>query len=240
MIHMGSMKLRTSVALALMCAAPAWAGDGWELVVEGPITVKNRDKPGAPGIKEVWAEGEIAAPVKDIQDALMTPSRFKTFMPNLKDSYEIGKPAADGSTYVYTMLNLPVVSNRDYVVQVWLEESAKADGGGVFRNRWAAVPDKLPERANFVRVKVNDGSWHVKPLGDGSKSWAVYKFSFDPGGSVPGFVAAMGNKQAVTETFNAVQKEAQRRTVERKKAEAKAAEVKAAEAKAAVTPTSAP
>jgi|CXWL01.1.fsa_nt_gi hypothetical protein len=227
MINMGVKRTVASVALALMCAMPAFAGDGWELIVEGPITVKNRDKPGAPGIKEVWAEGEIAAPAKDIQDALMTPNRFKYFMPNLKDSYEVGKPAADGSIFVYTMLSLPVVSNRDYVVQVWLEESAKADGTGTFRNRWAAVPDRQPERSNYVRVKVNDGSWVVKSVGDGSKSWAVYKFSFDPGGSVPGFVAAMGNKQAVTETFTAVQKEAQRRSVERKKAEAKAAAIPA-------------
>lgn len=220
---LGRTSLVAFTLVAWLVAVPAFAGDdGWELVVSGPITVKNRDKPGASGIKEVWAEGEIAAPVQDIQAALMTPNRFKHFMPNLTDSYEIGKPNADGSVFVYTMLKLPVVSNRDYVVRVWLDEGVKEDGSGVFRNRWSAVPDRLPERANYVRVKVNDGSWFVKPIGDGTKSWAVYKFSFDPGGSVPGFIAAMGNKQAVTETFTAVQKEAQRRSEERKKAAAKA------------------
>ncbi|MBX7113252.1 MAG: hypothetical protein K1X64_02875 [Myxococcaceae bacterium] len=220
MRNVRSRRIIASLVFALLCGAPSLAADeGWQLVVEGPITVKNREKPGAPAIKEVWAEGEIAAPVRDIQEALMTPKRFKNFMPNLKDSYEVSKPAADGSTFVYTMLNLPVVSNRDYVVQVWLEESA-ADGGTTFRNRWSAVPDKLPERSNFVRVKVNDGSWQVKAIGDGSKSWVVYKFSFDPAGSIPGFVTSMGNKQAVTETFNAVQREAQRLAAERKKAEA--------------------
>lgn len=223
-------------------ALPALAADadGWEVVVKGPpFTVKNKAREGT-AIKEVWAEGEIAAPVRDVQDTLMTPGNFKNFMPNLKVARNIGNVEADGSTYVYTELDLPVVTSRDYVVRVWLDESVKPDGSGAFRNRWVAVPDKLPERRNLVRVKVDDGSWYVTPVGDGSKSWAVYKFAIDPGGWIPNFAAEMGNARAVPDTFKAVEKEAQRRAAERAKTAAATPPAPAAPAATATAPAPAP
>lgn len=201
---------RPALLLALTLAPWALAEAQWETVVQGPpITVKNRPRENSP-VKEVWAEGEIAAPPQDIQAVLMNPDRFKHFMPNLKDCRSMGQPEADGSTYVYTELTLPVVSSRDYVTQVWLDESVKPDGSGTFKNHWKAVPDKIPERKSLVRVRVNDGSWEVRPKGDGSKSHVVYKFAVDPGGWVPAFAANMGNSQAVPQTYQAVEKEAQR------------------------------
>lgn len=206
------------VVAAVLSSLSALAGEAeWETVLSGPITVKNRAREGT-SIKEVWAEGDIDAPVQDIQQTLMTPGRFKHFMPNLKDSREIGTKEADGSVYVYTELDLPVVTSRDYVVRVWLDEGVKPDGTGNFRNHWTAVPNKIPERRSLVRVQVDDGSWVVTPKGDGSKSHAVYKFAVDPGGWVPSFAANMGNSQAVPETFKAVEKESQRRKAERLKA----------------------
>ena len=202
--------VRPAALLLLTFASVAWAEAQWETVVQGPpITVKNRPRENSP-VKEVWAEGEIAAPPQDIQAVLMNPDRFKHFMPNLKDCRSIGQPEADGSTFVYTELTLPVVSSRDYVTQVWLDESVKPDGSGTFKNHWKAVPEKIPERKSLVRVKVNDGSWEVRAKGDGSKSHVVYKFAVDPGGWVPAFAANMGNSQAVPQTYQAVEKEAQR------------------------------
>ena len=203
--------------LVASSALAADANDGWTVVLKGPpYTVKNKVRDGS-AIKEVWAEGEIAAPVKDIQDTLMTPEKFRNFMPHLKASRTIGAPEADGSFYVYTELELPVITSRDYVEKITVDEGVKADGSGAFRQRWTAVPDKIPERRNLVRVKVNDGSWAVTPLGDGSKSYVVYKFAIDPGGWIPNFAAEMGNAQAVPDTFKAVEKEAQRRFAERQK-----------------------
>lgn len=203
------------LALSLLClSTSALAAEAWETVQEGAIVIKTRQKPGTE-VKEVWAEGLIAAEVQDIQTTLMTPDRFAKFMPYVKEAREFGKPDADGGAYVYTRLDLPWVKARDYVTKVFLEEGVKPDGSGAFRNRWVATPDKIPHRNNIIRLKYNEGSWHVTGQGEG-KSHAVYRFSVDPGGWIPGFAADMGNTKGVTDTFRAVEAEAQRLGRERK------------------------
>lgn len=214
--------VRFHAALLVVLLGPAaLAEEGeWETVAKGPITVKARSKPGSP-VKEIWAEGEIAAPVQDIQSAVMDPDRFPAFMPYVKEARIVGQPEPDGSRLVYTRLELPMVASRDYVLKVYLVKGVDAEGGGEFRNKWVAVADRLPKRHNVVRLKINEGSWHITPVGDGSKSWAVYRFSVDPGGWIPAFAADMGNKSGVSDVYKAVEKEAQRRTADRKAEAAK-------------------
>lgn len=153
----------------------------------------------------------MAAPVKDIQATIMDPDRYSKFMPYVKESRTVGKPEADGAQYVYTRLDFgSLVTSRDYVVKVYLLQGVNPDGSGEFKNRWIADGDKLPARANSIRVKVNEGTWHVTPKGP-NKSHVVYRFLVDPGGWVPTFAANIGNRKGVTDTFRAVEKEAQRR-----------------------------
>lgn len=208
------------VAFALVLLAPPALAAEWETVQTGPIVIKTRAKPGTE-VKEVWAEGTIHAEVQDIQKTLMTPDKFADFMPYVKESREFSEPDPDGGIFVYTRLELPWVKSRDYVNKVWLVEGVKEDGSGEFKNRWVAQGDKIPSRHNVIRLKYNEGSWHVRPQG-GGKSHAVYRFSVDPGGWIPGFAADMGNTKGVSDTFKAVEKEAQRRGKERRAAAAKA------------------
>ena len=210
--------LRTLLAIVALQAGAALAedGGGWEVIATGAITVKARPRPGT-SIKELWAEGEMGAPVQDIQSALMDPEHFTQFMPYVKEARFLGKPEADGSRWVYTRLNLPMVDPRDYVLRVWLDEGVAPDGSGTFRNHWVASGDKIPSRHNVVRLKVNEGSWNVSAR-PGGKSWGVYKFAVDPGGWIPAFAADFGNKSGVTDTFSAVEKEGRRRAAERAKA----------------------
>jgi len=212
-----------SIRLLSLCLAlpmTAIAGEQWETVATGALVVKIRDFPNTP-YKEVWAEGEIAAPVRDIQSTLMSPNRFPQFMPYVKEAgiIELDK---DGTQHVYTRLDLPFLQSRDYVVKVNLLQSVAPDGSGTFQNRWTAVPDKIPKRKRFIRLTHNEGGWTVTPKPNG-KSHAVYRFSFDPGGWVPGFVSDMGNKQAVQSTYEAVEKEAQRRAAARRADESRQA-----------------
>lgn len=208
-----------ALVLALASGGALADEDGWTTVVQGPpVTVKNKPRPGSE-VKDVWVEGEIGAPLQDIHAALMDVPRFKHFMPNLKVSRILGKPEPDGSLFVYTELALPaVLTARDYVVHVWNDEVPKADGTGAFRQHWVSVPDRLPSRNGVIRLTVNDGSWHITPLGDGKKSWAVHKFAVDPGGWVPAFAADLGNKQGVADLYRAIEKEALRRTAAREQA----------------------
>jgi hypothetical protein len=217
--------MRASKRLLLMMwvsatAPAALAADGWEVVTESPYLVKTRPLPNS-DIQEVWAEGVIDAPVREIQETLMDPDTFSRFMPYVKEGRHIREPLPDGSRYVYVRLQLPMVTSRDYVTRVWLLKGVNPDGTGEFENKWVAVPDLLPARSNVVRLKFNQGGWKVTPRPDG-KAYAVYRFSVDPGGSVPAFAANMGNRSGVPDTFKAVEGEAKRRAALRKTKEARA------------------
>lgn len=200
---------------ALMLSLPAFAGEEWETVATGKITVKARNKSGT-AIREIWAEGDMNAPALDIQSTILDPEAYTKFMPYVKECRYIGKTEADGTKYVYTKLDLPMVSPRDYVVKVTTPRKVADDGTGVFENRWESAWDKIPTRSNVVRLKINEGSWVVTPK-DGSSSHVVYKFTVDPGGMIPSFAANMGNKSGITDTFKAVEKEANRRKAARAK-----------------------
>lgn len=193
---------------AVLSAADAGQEVPWETVATGAINVKARPRANS-NIFEIWAEADLAAPVRDIQDTLTTMDRFQHFMPYVKSAKEVSKES-DGSVYTYTELGLPVISDRDYVVHVFLDEGVQEDGSGTYRCRWEAAPDKLPEKSGLVRVKVNEGSWVVTAKDEG-KSHVVYKFVADPGGMLPAWAANYGNRRGVSGALEAIEKEAQRR-----------------------------
>jgi hypothetical protein len=217
------------VLLALCGSAAAWAGEaavgkpgaeatlspqrpeaeGWEIIGNEPLLIRSRQRPNS-SIRDLWAEGELNVPAQDVQAALLDNERYPAFMPYCSESRFVGDPAPDGARHVYTRLELPFVAPRDYVVRTQVLRTVGPAGEGVFSSRWSAVPDLLPERPNTVRLRTNDGSWHVTSQGP-HKSYVVYRFSVDPGGMVPGFAANMANRTGVRDTVKAVQKEALRR-----------------------------
>lgn len=203
---------------AVLCPVQGHSKDNvppWKVILTGRLVVKTRPVPGTPA-SEFWAEGEMAAPVQDIQSTLVEHEHFPRFMPMVKETRTVGKPLDDGSLHVYTRVEPPMVAHRDYIVRVHLIESVREDGTGNFRNQWAAASHVLPEQPDVVRLKINDGSWYVTPIGDGQKSWVVYRSRTEPGGWVPSFLLDMANKTGVLNSFNAVEKEAQRRALQRK------------------------
>ncbi|MGA9522501.1 MAG: hypothetical protein WBV82_13620 [Myxococcaceae bacterium] len=201
----------------VLVAATAAAEEAWETIQTQPIVIKARDVPGT-GIREIWAEGDMAAPAQDIQSALMDADGYAKFMPYAKESRTVGQPEADGGQWVYTRLDFSaLVSSRDYVVKTYVDEKVGEDGTGTFRNHWKSDSKKLPKRANIVRLPLNQGSWTVTSSGP-NKSHAVYRFMVDPGGWLPAFAANIGNTSGVTDTFLAVEKEAQRRARDRAEA----------------------
>jgi hypothetical protein len=203
-------------ALVVLASVTEARGEEWETVATDPVLIKARSIPGS-SIKEIWAQGEIAAPIQDVQATLVDVERFREFLPYVKEARRLGKAGSDGVQYVYTRLDFgPWISSRDYVVKVQVDRSVARDGTGEFRNHWVAEPDRIPARANVIRLRVNQGSWHVVSRGP-NKSFAVYRFMVDPGGWIPAFAANAGNKQGVLDTFSAVEREAQRRAVARRK-----------------------
>ncbi|GEL70428.1 START domain-containing protein [Myxococcus virescens] len=215
------MKMSWSGAVLSACvlglaAGAARAEEAWKTVAEKPYVVKVRARPGSEA-KDVWAEGELAASAADVQAVLRDVDAYRHWMPYVKES-RILKDLPDEGQLTYTKLDLPVVSSRDYICNVVLESRLAEDGSGVFAQRWQATPDTIPQRRGTVRIRLNEGSWRVEPRGEG-KSHAVYRFTVDPAGSIPGFLARMGQKDAVEDTFRAVEKRAREHAASRARAE---------------------
>jgi len=203
------------VGMGLLLLLP-WRGQAqpWERIADGPITIRARARLNSP-IREVWAEADLDASVEDLEEAILDTEGYTRFMPYVKESRILDKelPDPDGSRLVYARLELPWVKGRDYVIRVLVEKRARNDGS--FQNRWFAVPGKVPPKPYLVRLSVNEGSWEVRPKGEGH-SHVVYRCTVDPGGWMPGFIADMGNRTGVMDTLHAIEREAQRRAAQRK------------------------
>ncbi|WP_296272285.1 START domain-containing protein [Pseudomonas sp. UBA6323] len=76
------------------------------------------------------------------------------------------------------------VKARDSVIQV----TTRTEADGSVTRLLKAVPERLPEEKDFVRVQRVDGQWHLKPL-DGGKVEVTYEAHTEPGGSVPSWLA---------------------------------------------------
>ncbi|QSQ22053.1 START domain-containing protein [Pyxidicoccus parkwayensis] len=200
------------VAALMLVAGTSRAEEAWKTLAERPYLIKVRPRPGTHA-KDVWAEGELDASAADVQSALTDADSYRDWMPYVKESRTLER-LPDGSKRTYTRLDLPFVSARDYVSHVVPESTLAADGSGVFAQRWQAEPDAIPERKGTVRLRLNEGSWRVEPRGEG-RSYAVYRFTVDPAGSIPGFLANMGQKDGVVDTFRAVEKRARQQAEER-------------------------
>ncbi|GHG78760.1 hypothetical protein GCM10012319_29880 [Comamonas sp. KCTC 72670] len=198
-----------------LVAGRAQAEAEWKTVSEKPYVVKVRARPGSDA-KEVWAEGDLSASAADVQAVLRDVDAYRHWMPYVKES-RLLKDLPEEGQLTYTKLDLPVVSSRDYVCSVVLESKLAEDGSGVFAQRWRAEPDAIPQRRGTVRLRLNEGSWRVEPRGE-KASHAVYRFTVDPAGSIPGFLARMGQKDAVEDTFRAVEKRARHHAAARAQA----------------------
>ncbi len=206
-------KLRLAIAAVLVLPSLALADDGWKPVSsQGGISVKSRPRAGT-AVKEFWVETDFDAAARALQDVLVDTEHFRDFMPYVKESRFVGKPEADGSVYAYIRLD-PPGGQRDYIVKSTVTQKVGDDGKGAFAQSWKAEPDKFPARHHIIRVRVNEGSWLITPVGP-KKSHAVYKFAVDPGGNIPAFAADMANQSGIAGSLKAIEKEAQKRAAKR-------------------------
>jgi hypothetical protein len=214
---------RAGVVAWATSASIALAGDAgpWETITNEPILIQRRAVPGS-DVKEIRAEGTVNANVLDVQEVLTNTAGFVKFMPYCVEAREIGSGDPDGAHYNYQRLDLPVLSDRDFIHKTYVDRDARTDPEHVFAIHWFSVPDKIPERSGVIRLRVSEGSWLFTPSANGGLH-VVYRQHVDPGGMIPGFAANFANKDGIVDTFKAVEAEAHRRA---EKAGASAAEKK--------------
>jgi len=200
------------VALVLV-AGVAGAAD-WKTVAEKPMVIRVRERADLPGAREVWAEGDMAVSAWAVQAVLTDHEAFREWMPYVKES-RLVSTASKVERVTYTRLELPVISSRDFVLFVYDEQKLDDEGEGEFVQRWRADAGLLPKRHGVVRLKHNEGSWHITPAGEG-RAHFVYRFTVEPGGSIPGFLAGFGQKDAVLDTVGALERRARRVSEQRR------------------------
>lgn len=199
------MSLLSALPMLVLLADPT-SGPGWQQVARTDgITVFARQKQGSE-LQEMKAIGVIDAPPQKVYEALRDYENYKNTMPFTKESKVVEK-SADGKTiWFYSIVDAPLVAKRDYTIKT-IDESDWKDGKGFLKVSWSAALDKGPkEQEGMVRVKVNDGFWHLEPRDNGARTFATYYVFTDPGGSMPSWIVNKANGTAVPDVFRALRK----------------------------------
>jgi hypothetical protein len=187
--------------------AAADEGPGWkEAAKTDGITVYSRQKPGS-DVSEMKATGLLEAPPQAVWKALRDYNNYKKTMPYTEESRIVSEKEGGKLLHFYSVVAAPLVSRRDYVIEV-KDESEWKEGQGFLKVTWKAVDGVVPPREGVVRVAVNEGFWRLEPREGGAKTYATYYVYTNPGGGLPNWVVNMANSNAVPDVFRAVRREA--------------------------------
>ncbi len=124
---------------------------------------------------EIAAVGEFDAPPAEVQAALLDYGAQVRVNKHLAESTVLERTS--NQLFVYQHLKLPVISDRDFTLNVtWAKSSVS------FRIDPSHGPAPT---AKLVRMPVLEGRWDLEPLRDGNATRALYRVRLDFGGSVP-------------------------------------------------------
>ncbi len=151
---------------------------------------------------ELGAEGIIDAPPSVVRAVLLDYANHPRWVHGLMESRVLRRDA--GSLDVYQRLNLPILDDRDFTLHVsWGEE------GDVKWLRFRAANDHGPGPvAKVIRVLQNEGSWRFYAV-DGDKTYAVYEFALDLGGSIPGWLGRGRAAKDLSKLFDSIRSQSQ-------------------------------
>lgn len=178
----------------------------WEVVSKGALSVRARPLPERPELREVWLETELAAEARAVQAVLRDHDNFWRWMPLVKES-RVVEERPGNERVTYTRVAPPLVATRDFVCRAVDERLLEEDGTGEFVQRWKVEEGVLPERKGVVRLRHNQGHWRLVPRGP-ERTFVEYRFSLEPGGSVPLFLANLGQRESLADLMRALEKRA--------------------------------
>ncbi len=187
------------LATLFLLPAPAPAGgQAWEKVSETDgIDVFAREVEGT-AVREVKAVARIDAPPGRVLAVLADVDAYTETMP-YTEKVRVMKREGN-STWMYTVINAPLVSRRDYCIKITLSRLPD----GTLKSSWVPANDMAPSEAKGVRVEINQGHWLLRPVSDGNATKAEYYIYTDPGGRIPRSVVNRANNTAVPDVVKAV------------------------------------
>jgi hypothetical protein len=163
---------------------------------EGVTVYKHRDS----DIIRLGADGRIDAPPDKVLRALLDYERQVGVIDRLSESRVIAR--RDGWLRVYQRLNLPVIDDRDFTLEVRWGRSNDL--------RWityrALRRRGVPERDGVVRVTRHRGSWQLEPLDGGRATRVRFMVAIDLGGWLPKWMARAGSGKEVPDLFVSIRR----------------------------------
>ncbi len=203
-----------AIALTMLIGATATADDSkvpdWEVSSSTKgVTVMMRERKGS-DVKEILAVGEVGAPPRAVFRAIGDYARYKEIMPYTEESKIVAEEPGGKVVHVYSRINAPLVSRRDYTMRI-VDVSDYKDGQGYLGTRWTPSEKGPVGVDGVVRVKVNEGSWRVDSLDGGAKSRVTYFLFTDPGGSLPAWIKNSASSGAIPDMFEALRRVAPER-----------------------------
>jgi hypothetical protein len=169
---------------------------GFELIAKARgVAVYKNDTSDA-----VWigAVGLIPVPPEQVYAALLEYERQVGKIGRVSEATVLSRGPND--FFVYERLNLPVISDRDFVLRV-------THGEDVTR-RWItyrAVTGRGPgPRQGIVRVVRHDGEWELISTKDGKATLARCEFRINLGGMLPLWMAKAGAGRELPQLYSEI------------------------------------
>jgi uncharacterized protein YndB with AHSA1/START domain len=196
------MVLHTLSLVVLTSLLPPNPNPWQEVNKREDVTVWARAVPNS-SVREVRAEGIIEAPITNVWSVLGDIEHFVDFMPYVVET-RVLETKGNGH-FEYTLLNPPLVSKRDYTLEITTVEDPN---GEAFVRSWTSANHKgPPPRDGAVRLDVVEGSWTLEKI-DGTHTRATYMLLTDPGGNIPSWMANKANTTSLPDLMNAVRQRA--------------------------------
>ncbi len=177
-------------------------GQGWECSAE-------RDEPrvcsravAGVEIREVLVMAVMTAQPTSVYSVIADYARYPQFMPYVEKS-EILKTEED-VVVVFQQLDFPwPISDRYYTIR--LSADTRCAAQGMYQVRWSLAPDSATlHTGEGEPLRVNTGSWSLRPVDAGQRTEVTYFVHTDPGGALPVWVINLANKVAAPKVIEAV------------------------------------
>jgi len=161
-------------------------------------------------IIKVAAEGIIKGPPHVVMKELINYKGQEKLVGRLSESRIIKK----GTNWmiVYHHLNLPVISDRDYILQVKF-----GNDNEIYWVKYEAIKNIGPvKQKGIVRVTDHKASWYLKPITMGKYTFVRFQLRIDMGGLLPKWLARKGAVNELPEVFEGMRKLVEKRLISKK------------------------
>jgi hypothetical protein len=104
--------------------------------------------------------------------------------------------------YTYQRLDIPLFRDRDYTLRY---EARRDSLHARYSLVWTIANDKgPPPEEDVVRIEISRGALEMVPVDEGTKTRLICTIYADPGGSIPGWLANIGNRSTLPDLLRAI------------------------------------